>query len=378
MKRILCWIMICGPFLAHLSNAADPLDTFNLRRYAYLDDSQNWLNGVAYGNGKFVAVGDRGWIVSSPYGVAWTDRIPATNSFSLSGVVFVNGLFVAVGGSGRILSSTDGLNWVTHNTSTNDYLSGVAYGNGQFVATGTHRYIDQMTSQWIYSGVTFTSINGILWTRHHLPLGLEGVVYGNGIFASGWHSYNTSTTTLISSSDGINWTPQFSSEVLAGNIAFGSGQFVHGGNGSIFTSLDGTNWMAQTLTDHNYAISSANGQFFVSTPYQHAILTSPDASNWTSRSLPSGAYGGPLWFTYGRGTYIGVGIGGLIVQSGSVPEWLYAPIIATHPLSQAVVADAGVHFGVSADGIPPLGYQWRKNGVNIANATNATLTVSNA
>lgn len=55
-----------------------------------------------------------------------------------------------------------------------------------------------------------------------------------------------------------------------------------------------------------------------------------------------------------------------------------APVITLQPVSQTVVQGASVSFSASASGNPALGYQWRKNGVNISGATGATYTIANA
>ena len=58
---------------------------------------------MTYGNGRFVAVGEDGTILTSPDGVSWTRRTSGTSN-RLEGVAYGNGLFVAVGG-GTILTS---------------------------------------------------------------------------------------------------------------------------------------------------------------------------------------------------------------------------------------------------------------------------------
>jgi hypothetical protein len=42
--------------------------------------TSNWLNGVTYGNGLFVAVGEDGTILTSPDGVTWTQRTSGTRA----------------------------------------------------------------------------------------------------------------------------------------------------------------------------------------------------------------------------------------------------------------------------------------------------------
>jgi uncharacterized repeat protein (TIGR02543 family) len=53
------------------------------------------------------------------------------------------------------------------------------------------------------------------------------------------------------------------------------------------------------------------------------------------------------------------------------------PIITAQPVSQTVGAGSNVTFTVVARGAPPLTYQWKKNGVEIAGAATDTLSLSN-
>jgi len=50
------------------------------------------------------------------------------------------------------------------------------------------------------------------------------------------------------------------------------------------------------------------------------------------------------------------------------------PTITMHPSNRTVNIGQNATFTVSATGTAPLGYQWKKNGVNIAGATNASYT----
>ena len=49
------------------------------------------------------------------------------------------------------------------------------------------------------------------------------------------------------------------------------------------------------------------------------------------------------------------------------------PTITTQPTDQNAITGSTVTFAVTANGIPPLYYQWRKNGVPITGATNSSL-----
>ena len=52
------------------------------------------------------------------------------------------------------------------------------------------------------------------------------------------------------------------------------------------------------------------------------------------------------------------------------------PVISVQPITQTVVVGQSVTFSVAASGAQPLLYQWRKNGVNILNATSSIYTIS--
>jgi hypothetical protein len=70
------------------------------------------------GTASFVAVGGSGTILTSPDGVNWTARTSGTSNWLL-GVVYGNGLFVAVGRVlCTILTSPDGVNWTARTSGT--------------------------------------------------------------------------------------------------------------------------------------------------------------------------------------------------------------------------------------------------------------------
>jgi alpha-tubulin suppressor-like RCC1 family protein len=56
---------------------------------------------------------------------------------------------------------------------------------------------------------------------------------------------------------------------------------------------------------------------------------------------------------------------------------LVPPSLEPLPETTSAAVGADVTLAVDASGTPPLRYQWRKNGVNIPGATNATLTITN-
>ena len=94
------------------------------------------LNGVAFGNDIFVAVGDYGEITySSDDGENWNRVHSGGDSFYA--VAYGNGTFVAVGKDGRVCRSSNGTTWTDQSPiSSETDLNGIAFGNGVFVAVG--------------------------------------------------------------------------------------------------------------------------------------------------------------------------------------------------------------------------------------------------
>lgn len=111
------------------------------------------FNSVAFGNGLYVAVGDRGVIQTSPDGVNWTQRLSSGTSGepNLYKVIFAGGRFVAVGDANSILTSTDGITWIAAYSGGGGNLYGVAWSGTHYLAVGPN----SMNS----------SVDGITWTR---------------------------------------------------------------------------------------------------------------------------------------------------------------------------------------------------------------------
>ena len=113
----------------------------------------NTIRSIAFGNGRFVAVGgdspfggsDFGVVAWSGNGENWTavsNRIFA--SFLVSDIAYGNGRFIAVGTQGRIVWSSNGTDWILVPNSTfegsdwTNQILGIAFGNGMFVAVGSN------------------------------------------------------------------------------------------------------------------------------------------------------------------------------------------------------------------------------------------------
>jgi hypothetical protein len=255
-----------------------------------------FLNVVAYGNGTFVVGGHNfdsgsGVILTSPDGVTWTSVDLGTNE--LSGITYGNGTFVAVGTtfnnngltSGNLLNSSDGIHWASRFInaygSEPTYLWGVTYGDGIFVAVG----------DWLTPGgpsaISVTSTDGVTWAYKEIGanVSLTGVAYGNGNFVSGGvgivRGSVEAVRAVLSSTDGITWEKTSSTPVgpiTFGPITFGGGYFVVGGyNGTLFTSPDGITWTSRIsgVTADLTGLTYGNGTFVAVTSDGTIIQSDP-------------------------------------------------------------------------------------------------------
>lgn len=95
------------------------------------------MHGIAWNGTKFVAVGDNGAISTSVNGTAWSPLKTSAISGTLHAVAAAsNGTFVAVGDNGIETSTDSGDTWTAYNDSGVAALSGVTFGNSEFVAVG--------------------------------------------------------------------------------------------------------------------------------------------------------------------------------------------------------------------------------------------------
>jgi len=171
----------------------------------------NLLNGVTYGDGTFVAVGDCSTILTSPDGEEWTIKNSGT-TYDLQRVTYGNGTFVAVGYNGAILTSPDGEAWNTVNYGANALLQGVTCGNGTFVAVGDGGNC----------GTILSSTDSEAWNDVGYTSPLSGVTFGNGTFVA-----VGANGAILTSTDGVNWNQMNSvtNKPLLG-VAYGNGAFV--------------------------------------------------------------------------------------------------------------------------------------------------------
>lgn len=167
-------------------------------------DGNKWSD-ITYGDGKFVAVSSNGSnkTMYSSDGVTWTGVVSAYEGGTWYSVAYGDDKFVAVSGNGnenqKVMYSSDATSWTLGSIPANEaslQMTAVAYADGVWVAvanggvSGAHRAI------YSTDGITWTAGSGLPSMRN-----MSGLAYGDGKFvaagSSGFIAYST---------DGITWS----------------------------------------------------------------------------------------------------------------------------------------------------------------------------
>jgi len=148
--------------------------------------------------------------LTSADGVNWVQRL-SSGIGSLDGIAYGNGQFVAVGGT--ILSSADGVNWVQHESA---YGTAIAYGNGHFVAVGPGGTILQSSSiitlalaRKIGTGLLTLSLEGSSGLGYTLQTSTNLISWRNLTNITGAQPTNVIFETLPTGSDKVFYRAYF-------------------------------------------------------------------------------------------------------------------------------------------------------------------------
>ncbi len=330
-------------------------------------DGVNWTNNSpgSYGelrnvhflNGEFNVVGQSSSLLRSTNGVNWTAwTLPGANFLD---VAYGNGRYVVVGDT--CYASTNSVNWdfaspriVTDFGTRVRYvkLECLAFGVGKFVARPRiPLYLEEMGVFHSTDGTNWVLISGGPYPPTPVTRPPSDMTYANGLFlvASTWRTH------MYYSSDGASWNAANLGDNLPPTcVAYGANYFV--GVGS------------------RYGASGGSGNNNAAT----AFYWSTNATSWQQKyAPPTDPNLATRGVAFGNDTFVVVGISNsnpIIYQSGSLGG---APSILIEPVDRAAVVNNPVTFSVAAGGADPLAYQWQKDGSPISNATNSSFTISN-
>jgi hypothetical protein len=288
----------------------------------------NWAS-VAYGNGRFVAVGSTstdGVVAISSDGQNWTTTTQGTARWAV--VTYGDGRFVAIGeglsaGTSEVMTLADGSTmWQPGQlSSTTTGWSSLIWTGGEFVAADFNDeiYASPDGTSWTYSAQLHRAHIGSL-----LSFGSAIIAFGAGV---GSPSQWTSTD------GGQSWSQPVATPFFGYGAAAGNGTAVIVANptsGSdttspvVATSSDGTTWTTQTGgkgIDWNQ-VSYGDGLFVAEADHYGAssspvVMISTDGVSWT---LEPGAND----LTDGRWSAIAPGIIVTVGDAGQIETGTYA------------------------------------------------------
>jgi hypothetical protein len=214
--------------------------------------------------------------------------------------------------------SLDGVTWQKHSKrapGVYHLLSGVMFGNDQFVAYGGDGTSDPA------GNILHHSKDGAAWSEVVQPKNrrlLRRATFGNGLFVGVGEFGRRSV-----SKDGVAWqdAPEAKDplkETLI-NVACGKGIFVGVGIHSLrMTTQDGITWENRQSGDEGEHLNSVvwTGDRFVATG-PTVTYFSPDGVAWERESVKQG----PLTMTYGNGRFVGARGKGRILLSEDAVHW---------------------------------------------------------
>jgi hypothetical protein len=226
-------------------------------------DSTGLFRKVIWANNMFIAVG--GYtspkVITSIDGIEWTNQTGVAGDVNLNSIAYGNGLFVAIGDRtssniALVITSPDGVTWTQRTTIMAGEMEDIVYHNGLFVAVGSLPNSSE--------GVIFTSEDGITWTQRYTNgAGFNHIVYGDNKFVVTGGAFHTR---FFVSTDGITWNQVAEVETVADNIHYANNVFIatRGWN-YIFASSDGMEWQQidTKIWSGLVAIDYYNGRWYV-------------------------------------------------------------------------------------------------------------------
>jgi len=276
----------------------------------------NDLHGVAHGQGLYVACGDVGTIITSPDATNWSvfsAEIPA----ELEDVAYGNGRFVCVGdlgGVGVVVASTNGETWVTQQLPEARTLRGVAFGDGRFLAIGA----DAVTAY----PRAYVSTNGLEWSLVLSDAAggqAEAVTFGNGRWVIALSASSARVSTDLNA-----WTTADLRLTGVEGVAFANGQFIAvGNNARISVSPDGTAWTAisNSVTFRRLYNVAFNAGLYVAVGARGTIVSSTTATDdsWVLEMSPTADRLEDV--IHAGGLFLAVGERGTLVTSYDGDQW---------------------------------------------------------
>jgi hypothetical protein len=209
------------------------------------------LFGVTYGNGMVVAVGRDELIIRSlDEGVSWETVNPMSGNVydeDIYKVAFGNNKFVAVGELGGTWRSDDGVNWTKGSISAGSRY--ITFGDGWFVIATA-------------PGKLYRSQDGVSWSYIYIGQHITAVHYGNSMWLAVGSKIWTST-------NGVTWTQRlnladYGIVRMLYSVTTAPSSFIAAGEGGLMlNSADGVTWRKGNITTRNFIFGMKYGNSVV-------------------------------------------------------------------------------------------------------------------
>jgi hypothetical protein len=275
--------------------------------------------------GLFVAVGYGGRRIVSRDGAVWENDKrwsdeARDNDDVLFDIAYGAGRFIAVGGGstkGHILSTRDGREW-REVQAVKGRVATIAFGRGRFVAGQATELMFSTDGETFSDGAKFQwkgSVHARRSACGDTEAGFRFIIIGEvDLWAEQKRVHWRGAT-----GDGTRWAHTALDTPAARDVAYGAGHFVVvGPDGLVESSHDGQTWRRHTTAaGENFSRVVWTGTRFLISGGR-ASWTSPDGSTWTQESarLPGSVF-------WAREGFLGLGFswGGHAHISRNLIEW---------------------------------------------------------
>jgi hypothetical protein len=249
-----------------------------------------------------------------------------------------------------------------------------------YIFTITANGTSPLNYQWQLNGTNINGATNAILTLTNVQFEDEGsynVVVGNN-----YGSTTSSNALLMSLATALNapglvwsnsgassWSPE-TTTTHDGLVAVQSGSAGFGQQSMLQTTISGPGtlsfwWRISSFGSLSFSINGAT---------QGSIMFN---TGWQQKTFYLGAGPQTLVWTYSGGPFPFGANAAWLDQIGFIPGGT-APIITSAPVNRSVIMNANTTFIIGAVGTPPLSYQWQFNQTDMANQTNATLTLLDA
>ena len=235
------------------------------------------VESIAYGNGKFVIVGNNGSAACSSDGITWNGIEITTGTDKWEKVVFAGGKFVAIASGGMIATSVDAITWSTGRLPTNlKAARAIAYGNGMYVI---------VNGSSTYRGYVGVSTDGLNWTNGdrvsaNTSYIWDTLIFTNGKFMAMAGAWSNDSCAVAYSADGTDWALSALSDFATTSLTYGDGTLVATGymsgsydydimysrdEGGTWTRIRAESWSASKHRGFSHVIYADDR--FIALPY---------------------------------------------------------------------------------------------------------------